>query len=81
MFGFGKPGEPIIVKEMRSQIADLQNSVSILLESSLNRSTVGNPYPNPNDAIAELAKKYEGTAEWGIQQIRNIIDVRSALLS
>lgn len=80
MFGFGKPGEPIIVKEMRRQISDLQNSVSILLESAQNRTTVGNPYPNPNDAIAELAKKYEGTAEWGIQQIRNIIDVRSAFI-
>jgi len=67
------------IKEMRSQISELQHSISILLGDNVTQSTTrGNPYPNFKSAIVEMAKKYEGTATWGVQQIRNIIDVRAA---
>jgi len=72
---------PIRVKEMRRQMADLQHSVSILLGDQITASTSrGNPYPNYRAAITEIANKYEGTATWGVQQVRNIIDVRSAFV-
>jgi hypothetical protein len=69
---------PIQVKEMRKEIATLQHSVDILLGQVTERNTRGNPYPEFKTAIDEVAKKYEGLATWGIQQVRNIIDVRAA---
>jgi hypothetical protein len=78
---FGLFEEPIVVKEMRKQVAELQHSVSILLGDNIIVSTTrGNPYTNYKSAITEIAKKYEGTATWGVQQVRNIIDVRSAFV-
>jgi len=72
---------PIQVKEMRGQIAELQHNISILLGDTVTQpSTRGNPYTNYRSAITEIAKKYEGTAQWGVQQVRNIIDVRSAFV-
>lgn len=38
----------------------------------------GNPYASYDSAIAELSKKYEGTAYWGNDQARTIVDVRAA---
>ncbi len=66
------------IKEMRAQVAELEHSVNILLGEVIERRTDGNPYTEPSAAIAEVAKKYEGTAVWGIMQVRNIIDVRAA---
>jgi hypothetical protein len=41
---------------------------------------VGNAYQTYQKVITELAKKYEGKAEWGTLQTGNIIDVRSAFI-
>lgn len=41
----------------------------------------GNAYPSYSQAVAELAKKYDGTADWGVVQTGNIIDVRAAFIS
>ena len=67
-----------IFKAYETKIATLEHSVDILLGEITERRTRGNPYTAPNDAIAEVAAKYEGTAIWGIMQVRNIIDVRAA---
>jgi len=68
-----------LVKEMRAQMAEMQHSISILLGDNVTQSTTrGNQYTDYKTAINEISKKYEGTATWGIQQIRNIIDVRAA---
>jgi hypothetical protein len=72
---------PIQVREMRRQLAEVQNTVSVLLGDAVSvTTTLGNPYTNYRTAITEIAKKYEGTAQWGVQQLRNIIDVRSAFV-
>lgn len=72
---------PIRIKEMRQTIGDLQNSISILIGDAVEKTTNrGNPYRTYQAAISAIATKYEGTAEWGIQQVRNIIDVRSAFI-
>jgi len=82
------PGEPSVavarqqnLVAIQKRVAELQNSLTILIgEASSSSSTIGNPYTNYKEAITEIAKKYEGTAQWGVQQIRNIIDVRSAFI-
>ncbi len=40
----------------------------------------GNIYQEYLTTIQEVAKKYEGTAEWGVQLTGNIIDVRAAFI-
>jgi len=69
------------VKELRTQVKDLQHSVNILLgEVTERKSYAGNSYRDYTSAIDELAKKYEGTADWGVLQVGNIIDLRSAFI-
>lgn len=69
------------VKELRKQVAELQNSVSILLgDAAINLSSTSNPYKTYQAAVKALAEKYEGTADWGVLQIKNIIDIRSAFI-
>jgi hypothetical protein len=41
---------------------------------------VGNDYQEYKKTIAEIAKKYDGEAEWGVLQTGNIIDVRAAFI-
>ncbi|NCC60040.1 MAG: hypothetical protein EOM12_03690 [Verrucomicrobiae bacterium] len=82
------PGEPSVavakqqnLVAIQKRVVELQNSLSILIgDATTSSSTIGNPYTNYKEAIAETAKKYEGTAQWGVQQVRNIIDVRSAFI-
>ena len=72
---------PIKVREMRKQIVELQNSVNILIGGATEQaSSRGNPYRTYQGAITALAQKYEGTAQYGVNQIRNIIDIRSAFI-
>jgi hypothetical protein len=69
------------IKTLKTKVAKLQHTLDILSCQVVESSTItGNPYPTYSLAIAETAKKYEGTADWGIQQVRNIIDVRSAFI-
>lgn len=69
------------VKELKRIVADLNHSVDILLgEVTEHKAYAGNAYPEYKTAIQELAKKYEGTADWGVLQVGNIIDLRSAFI-
>jgi hypothetical protein len=71
----------IEVKELRKNVVEMQHSIDILLgEVTERKSYVGNSYNEYKTAIAELAKKYEGTADWGVLQVGNIIDLRSAFI-
>lgn len=66
---------------LRKDIAQLQHEVDILISGVEERKKyTGNPYKTYESAGTELAKKYEGTADWGAQQTRNIIDIRSAFI-
>jgi len=40
----------------------------------------GNQYKTYSSAVKELARKYEGTADWGVLQTGNILDVRAAFI-
>jgi hypothetical protein len=44
------------------------------------KTYAGNEYREYMKTIIEIAKKYDGEAEWGVLQTGNIIDVRSAFI-
>jgi hypothetical protein len=48
--------------------------------TSTNTHYTGNPYPTYAAKIAELAKKYDGSAAWGCGMTRSIIDTRAAFI-
>jgi hypothetical protein len=78
---FGIFPDKMEIKELRKTVGELQNSISILIGDAVEKTTNrGNPYRTYQAAISAIATKYEGTAEWGIQQVRNIIDIRSAFI-
>lgn len=63
------------------ETGEVQGDISITVAGVTTTTTyTGNPYTTYDSAIENLSKKYEGTAEWGCQQARNIIDVRSAFI-
>jgi len=69
------------IRELRKTVAELQNNISILIgDAYISTTSKGNPYRSYQTAIKALADKYDGTAEWGVLQIRNIIDIRSAFI-
>jgi hypothetical protein len=71
-------GSRTVIKEMRTELSTMQHAIDILLATTAITSTYGNPYQDYKTAITELAKKYEGIAQWGSPQVQNIIDMRSA---
>jgi hypothetical protein len=72
---------PIVIKELRRAVAALQHDVDILSSDVVASKTYrGNPYPSSDASVKAIAEKYDGTAEWGNQQMRNIIDIRSAFI-
>ena len=48
------------------------------VQSSSSTAYRGNKYRTYQEAVLELARKYEGVADWGVLQTGNIIDVRAA---
>jgi len=64
---------------LKKQIVSLQHDLDILISGAIETTGyTGNNYATASAAIKELAKKYDGSAEWGNQQVRNIIDLRAA---
>jgi len=74
--------------EVQRLIADNQRLVKIqelLVDNILavqEKETLytGNRYKDYADAIAEVALKYTGGADWGVLQVGNIIDLRAAYI-
>ena len=65
--------------ELETRVAQQQNHLDILTAGKTQkRKYTGNEYKNPALATKALAEKYEGLADWGVQQVRNIIDLRAA---
>jgi hypothetical protein len=65
--------------EQAKYLAQVQHDINILISGSIENVTyTGSAYKTAKAAISELAKKYEGSADWGNQQARNIIDLRAA---
>jgi len=73
----------------RSHIADLESRVEQLQHLIIDDVLVAreeaavyksNAYPTYSSAVTEIVKKYNGTADWGVFQTGNIIDIRAAFI-
>ena len=62
------------------QLAALQAQAIDTFSTSQSKRYAGNEYRDYKTTIAEIAKKYDGLAEWGVLQTGNIIDVRAAFI-
>lgn len=63
---------------MKSQAMIIDDITSVT--KRIQAGPYGNPYFTYSGAVVELARKYEGTAQWGVLQTGNIIDIRSAFI-
>lgn len=77
------------MQAMRSEVDNLKATVreqalvinDVTSATNLDTKYKGNSYGRYEDAVEELASKYEGTADWGVLQTGNIIDLRSAFIA
>lgn len=75
-------------KRLRDEIQALSSKVhaqALIIDditTAVNAGTeyVGNAYRTYREVIAEIASKYSGTAKWGVQPTKNIIDVRASFI-
>lgn len=73
------------VDEMSEELRQTRKTLALVIDDadSVTSSTskyTGNDYDGYEEAIEELAQKYEGTADWGVLQTGAIVDVRSAFI-
>lgn len=70
------------ITKLGNELKELQHLVkrNILSLEEEDIRYKGNKYDNYATAIDEIDKKYNGTAEWGVLQTGNIIDLRAAFI-
>lgn len=70
------------VTKLEGQVHKLQMLVKddILSMIDVAAGYKGNAYPSYGEAVAEIDRKYNGTADWGVIQTGNIIDLRAAFI-
>ena len=73
------------VQIMKSEMGKLNVKVQYLIDAlsatDVDRGTYrGNEYRTYEKAVNAIDKKYNGTADWGVLQTRNIIDLRAAFI-
>ena len=70
------------VTKLEGQVHKLQHLIKDDMLSLLDATTTykSNAYPTYESAVAEIGRKYTGTADWGVLQTGNIIDLRSAFI-
>jgi hypothetical protein len=68
--------------KLEKRVAKLQALVKddILSITDKTSEYKGNAYPTYSNAVAEINKKYNGTADWGVLQTGSIIDLRAAFV-
>jgi hypothetical protein len=74
------------IQELEEQNRHLLHIQELIVDNILSvqesESTyTGNRYKTYSAAVVELAKKYSGAADWGVLQVGNIIDIRSAYIA
>jgi hypothetical protein len=62
------------------QVVKLQAQAIDTFSTAQSKRYAGNEYRDYKLTIAEIAKKYDGSSEWGVLQTGNIIDVRAAFI-
>jgi len=70
------------VTRLDGQVRKLQHLVkdSILSLLDSTQAYSGNAYQSYDAAVAEINRKYTGTADWGVAQTGSIIDLRAAFI-
>ena len=70
------------VTKLENQVHKLQHLVKddILALTDSVAGYKSNAYPSYNAAVSEIDRKYKGTADWGVLQTGNIIDLRAAFI-
>jgi len=70
------------VTKLENQVHKLQHLVKddILALTDAVSGYKSNAYPTYESAVAEIDRKYKGTADWGILQTGSIIDLRAAFI-
>jgi len=70
------------ITKLDNEVRKLQYLVKENILSWTERANAykGNSYPTYEAAVNEIAKKYNATADWGVLQTGNIIDLRSAVI-
>lgn len=77
------------MQAMRDELQGLKATVheqalvinDVTTVTNLDTKYKGNAYTSYEEAVEELTAKYEGTAEWGVLQTGNIIDLRAAFIA
>ena len=83
-----KPGAKLRgeVQELTKQVGQLKTQNErlvhefVLMKGEADKKYVGNEYKDYKTAVKAISEKYVGTADWGVLQTRNIIDLRSAFI-
>jgi len=70
------------VTKLEGTVSKLQHLVKDNILSVLDATTgyTSNAYPSYEFAVAEINRKYKGTADWGVLQTGSIIDLRAAFI-
>ena len=67
------------------EVRQLAQTQALLIDDITTAQTTtstyrGNAYVNYGTAVKELARKYEGTATWGVFPTTNLVDIRAAFI-
>ena len=68
--------EHLALKSVHAQLS----SDFLTLKGDVDLAYKGNMYGTYEAAVLEIDKKYSGTADWGVLQVGNIIDIRAAFI-
>jgi len=70
------------ITKLEDNVHKLQHLIKDDMLALIDSTTVykGNLYSTYESAIAEINRKYNGTADWGVLQTGNIIDLRAAFI-
>ncbi|GAH31863.1 unnamed protein product, partial [marine sediment metagenome] len=68
--------------KLKKKVAELNHLIKddILSLQEGARDYTGNAYPSYSNAVEEINRKYNGTADWGVLQTGAIIDLRAAFI-
>lgn len=73
------------IQELEGEVRRLHKSQELLVDNILavqeaETTYTGNAYKSYSDAVVEISNKYSGTADWGVVQVGNIVDLRAAFV-
>lgn len=68
------------IQEMQTGLLQMGAKITRLQDDQGPGTYKANRYPEYDEAVKAISEKYEGSADWGILQTGNIIDIRAAAI-